>query len=414
MIFLYNFFIFLYWLAIQIAALWNKKAAQWLQGRENLWNSLHQQFDKVENLIWIHCASAGELEQGKPIIEALKEEYPSYKILVTFFSPSGFNAAKKYIAADFKTYLPLDTASNAQKIVKIIRPKLVVFVKYDYWYHHLKEIKAQAIPLIIVSYIFRSKQMFFKPYGSLHRKMLYFFTHIFVQDSSSQKLLNSIGNTNCTIAGDTRFDRVYRIAAASTDVAHIKNFIGEKNTIVAGSTWPDDEALLTSIDLEKVKLIIAPHEINDGHIEKIKSLFPHSIAYSTAGSVANLNSYPVLIIDNVGMLSRLYAYATITYIGGGFNKSGIHNTLEAAVWGKPVLFGPNYQKFKEARDLIREKGGFSIKTGEELKYMVEKFLHNETLLKQSGNAAKQYVANNKGATKKIMHYIQENRLLTKL
>jgi 3-deoxy-D-manno-octulosonic-acid transferase len=244
--------------------------------------------------------------------------------------------------------------------------------------------------------------------------MLYFFTHIFVQDSSSQKLLNIIGNTNCTIAGDTRFDRVYRIATVSTDVAHIKNFIGEKNTIVAGSTWPNDEALLTSVDLEKTKLIIAPHEINKGHIEKIKALFPQSIAYSATGSVADLHSYPVLIIDNVGMLSRLYAYATITYIGGGFNKSGIHNTLEAAVWGKPVLFGPNYQKFKEAKDLIREKGSFSIKTGEELKSMVEKFLNNEILLKQSGNAAKLYVVNNKGATKKIMHYIQENRLLTRL
>jgi 3-deoxy-D-manno-octulosonic-acid transferase len=411
---LYNIFIALYRILAAFIALWNKKARDWTHGQKNLLAELEQRVSPADQIIWMHCASAGEFEQGKPVLEQLKQKYPQYKILVTFFSPSGYLSGRKYKGADLISYLPLDTKRNAEKFLRIVNPQLVIFVKYEYWYHHLKAVAERNIPLLLISSIFRSKQVFFKGYGSFYRKILGFYHWIFVQDDESIQLLKSIRINHCSLGGDTRFDRVDAIARNSTELELIKRFAGEDKLLVAGSTWPDDERLLAEFYHSytgKLKLIIAPHEINKGHIDNLSSLFPEAITYSDWEHKPT-NHPTVLIIDNVGMLSRLYHYATITYIGGGFNKSGIHNTLEAAVWGKPVLFGPNYQKFREARDLVAIGAGFSISNEAVLTERATTLLHNDPILQQSGRSAKEYVEENKGATGKIMDYIQENRLLT--
>lgn len=410
----YNIFIALYRTIIAIFALGNKKARAWIEGRKNLFAELDQKLAPSDRIIWMHCASAGELEQGKPVLEQLKTQYPQYKLLVTFFSPSGYEVGKKYKAADLIAYLPLDTKANAVRFLDLVRPELAIFVKYEYWYHHLKTAAERHIPLLLVSAIFRKNQPFFKSYGDFYRSILGFYNRIFVQDSESQQLLESINISNCIVSGDTRFDRVAAIAANFSELALIKRFVQDDRILVAGSTWPDDEQLLADFYHSytgKLKLIIAPHEINKAHIDHLFSLFPNAIAYSQLEQ--SFKEASVLIIDNVGMLSRLYRYATLTYIGGGFNKSGIHNTLEAAVWGKPVLFGPNYQKFKEARDLVDRKAGFSITNAEELKRIATELLRDEVLLQQSSTIARSYVEENRGATQKIMDYIQANRLLTR-
>lgn len=410
----YNIFIALYRTIIAIFALGNKKARAWIEGRKNLFAELDQKLAPSDRIIWMHCASAGELEQGKPVLEQLKTQYPQYKLLVTFFSPSGYEVGKKYKAADLIAYLPLDTKANAVRFLDLVKPELAIFVKYEYWYHHLKTAAERHIPLLLVSAIFRKNQPFFKSYGDFYRSILGFYNRIFVQDSESQQLLESINISNCIVSGDTRFDRVAAIAANFSELALIKRFVQDDRILVAGSTWPDDEQLLADFYHSytgKLKLIIAPHEINKAHIDHLFSLFPNAIAYSQLEQ--SFKEASVLIIDNVGMLSRLYRYATLTYIGGGFNKSGIHNTLEAAVWGKPVLFGPNYQKFKEARDLVDRKAGFSISNAEELKRIATELLRDEVLLQQSSTIARSYVEENRGATQKIMDYIQANRLLTR-
>ena len=412
---LYNIFITLYRIIISIVALWNKKAQEWIEGRKGLLNNLAEKIHPSDRIIWMHCASAGELEQGKPVLEALKEAYPGYKMLVTFFSPSGYGAGKKYKKADIIAYLPLDTKKNATKFLQTVKPELVVFVKYEYWYHYLSAVRKRGTPLLLVSAIFRKNQVFFKGYGGFYRKILGLYSRIFVQDEESLQLLKRIDINQGTVGGDTRFDRVGTILQTFTELELIQNFVQQDQVIVAGSTWPEDEQIITAFITtykDRIKLIVAPHEITKEHINHVFSLFPSAVTYTQLEADPSLQAN-VLIINNVGMLSRLYRYATITYIGGGFNKSGIHNTLEAAVWGKPVLFGPNYQKFKEARDLIAQGAGYSITTARDFNQAATELLHNGTLLQKSSKAAAEYVQLNKGATEKIMNYIQENRLLTK-
>jgi 3-deoxy-D-manno-octulosonic-acid transferase len=427
---LYNLFIRLYALGISVVALRNKKAARWRAGRNTLWTDVNETlrqaqdkpFSKRHAVIWIHSASAGEFEQAKPLIEALKKYYPAYKILVTFFSPSGYPTGKKFALADYVFYLPLDTAENAARFVRTVQPKLVVFIKYDFWYHHLKAVHDQKIPLLLASALFRENQLFFKPYGGFYRRMLHFFTHLFVQDKASYDLLKKFGITHSTVAGDTRFDRVQAIGGRFEPVPFLEEFTTGKMVVVAGSTWPDDEKMLHGVlkKFDSIKLIIAPHEIDAAHVNSIAQLFQKSIRYSTLKEMekgdasTRLNESDVLIIDNVGMLSRLYKYAIVTYVGGGFNKSGIHNTLEAAVFGKPVVFGPNYQKFREARALIECGGAFNYSTEQELESILHRLLADEPVLKQSSEAAAAYVHRNGGATENIIRFIQENRLLTSL
>ena len=433
---IYNIFIRLYTIGVRVASLWNPKAKQWIAGRKNLFEELGKKIDGNDKIIWFHCASAGEFEQGKPLIEEVKKHYPAHKILVSFFSPSGFNAAGKYQNADIITYLPVDSPKNAKRFVELIKPQLAIFVKYEYWYHHLSALAFRHIPILMASAIFRRNQLFFKPYGQFYKQILFLFRKIFVQDEYSLQLLKEHNLTNCSLSGDTRFDRVKKIADQFAEIPLLKEFTGANNTIVAGSTWNDDEEILASyVKGNPVKLIIAPHEIKNNHILHLQSLFPDCIRYSELTSILDqgqlqktsvwssisqqqekdilqkLMNAKTLIIDCMGLLSRLYHYATVTYVGGGF-KTGIHNTLEAVVYGKAVVFGPKYQKFKEARDLIKDGAAFSVTNFEQLKTKMDHLLNDPLQLLQAGNAAKKYVDENLGATQKIVEFIQENRLLT--
>ncbi|MCU7548019.1 3-deoxy-D-manno-octulosonic acid transferase [Chitinophagaceae bacterium LB-8] len=415
MIWIYNIFIFFYQFIVKIASFRNEKAKQWLVGRKDIWAQLEQQLPSKEPIIWIHSASTGEFEQAKPIIEQLKNSYPAYKVLVTFFSPSGYNAARKYALADYKFYLPVDTRRNAGRFLNIVRPQLVIFVKYEFWYHYLKSISSRNIPLLLVSSSFRKNQAFFKWYGGFYKKMLHFFTWIFVQDVSSLNILNQQQIIHCSISGDTRFDRVAAIEENFSEIPLVARFTANENVMVAGSTWPEDEELLETLAAQfpALKFIIAPHEINEGHIQNIQNRLPSPARFSQLkDNESNLQDYQTLIIDNIGMLSRLYKYGSIAYVGGAF-KTGLHNILEAAVYGKPVIFGPNYQKFREAKELISAGGAFSITNAADLQQKISILLNDQHALAVASEAAANYVSNNKGATARIFQTIQEKRLLTR-
>ena len=364
----------------------------------------------------MHCASLGEFEQGRPLLEAIKTQYPSYKIVLSFFSPSGYEVMKNYPGAELVFYLPADNVVNAKKLVDKLNPSLVLWVKYEYWYYYLTELKKRSIPLLLVSGIFREKQPFFKWYGAIWKKMLSCFHRLFVQDERSLKLMGSIGFKDKTeIAGDTRFDRVIAIAEKNEPVPHIKEFIAGHHVLVAGSTWDEDEIeLLHFINANPdLKFIIAPHEIDKENLMDVKKEFKDSIFYSDLSPVNNFSAdIHVLIIDNIGMLSKLYQYADITFVGGGFGSDGIHNVLEAAVYGKPVVFGPVYEKFAEAKGLVECGGAISANGPLQLEKILKKLFADKDALIKAGNASKDFVYNHQGATKKILDHIQRNRLLT--
>lgn len=415
-VFFYNIFLLLFRAGLWFSTPFNKKAKKWLSGRQNIFQKMEGQIDQPCKVIWVHCASLGEFEQGRPIIESLKKTYSHHKILLTFFSPSGYEVRKNYEGADWVFYLPMDSASNARRFLEIVQPQLVIFVKYEFWYYYLKKIKYRNIPLLLVSALFRKDMSFFQWYGALQRKILSRFDHLFVQNESSKKLIENIGLGNiCSISGDTRFDRVVEIAEQFKPITTIESFVGNNKIIVAGSTWPEDEEILSNIfsqpENSSFKLILAPHEITDDHIKSIEKLFPNSIRFSKCTDDCAMNEQ-VLIIDNIGMLSRLYKYGWITYIGGGLKTSGIHNVLEAAVYNKIVLFGPYYKKYIEAVDLIISGGGISFTNAAELSSIIVNLSKdNEDYIIRS-KAAGDFVRNNTGATKKIIDFIQENRLLT--
>ncbi len=373
--------------------------------------------DKISDLVWIHCSSLGEFEQGKPVIEKIRTHNPAKKILLTFFSPSGYEEKKHYPGADYIFYLPMDSKKNAKNFIDIINPSLVFFIKYDFWYHYLKEINRRKIPCLLISALFREGQSFFKWYGVLQRKMLSCFTAIFVQNEKSKELLRKINIRNCVVSGDTRFDTVIEITNRFEPIQVIEEFIGKKKCVVAGSTWKDDEEILQKILIRlndnDLKLIIAPHEIHKARLNELKELFPASINFSDLITISKKESYNILVIDNIGTLSRLYKYAYIAYVGGGFTRDGVHNVLEAAVYGKPVVFGKNYKKYKEATDLIECGGAKSFSVKDELYQILLALLNDETEYYQKCLASKNYVLENKGATEKILHYIEVNRLLTR-
>ncbi len=414
---LYNIFLLLYNAGIRLASLWNKKAAQWVNGRRQQPVTKDFGFGNAPT-VWMHCASLGEFEQGRPLLEAIKTQYPNCKIVLTFFSPSGYEIRKNYSGADKVLYLPMDSPVNSKKFIQAINPSLVLWVKYEYWYYYLNELSRRNIPVLLVSGIFRESQPFFKWYGGFWKKILGSFEHLFVQTKSSVDLLHSINiHNNITVTGDTRFDRVIAIAEQSEPLSEmVQQFCEGHPVIVAGSTWEEDEEELIHYarTYPHIRFIFAPHEISDARIKDLQQEFPDGILYSQLANRQNavvINSN-VLIIDNIGMLSRLYKCATIAYIGGGFNQSGIHNILEAAVYGRPVIFGPVYEKFAEARDLVDMGGAFSIENALELEALLNKLLNDETLLNTSGATCKNYVYNKQGATQTIMDYIQRKRLLT--
>jgi 3-deoxy-D-manno-octulosonic-acid transferase len=415
---IYNLFLFLFRRGIWLASFINLKAKKWLNGRKDIFKNLALNIQPEEKKIWFHCASLGEFEQGRPLIEKIKQQFPGYKILLTFFSPSGYEVRKNYTEANWVYYLPMDSPENARRFLDIVQPSLVVFVKYEFWYYYLKEIKQRSIPFLLVSATFRKKQPFFKWYGTFQRKMLFSFSHIFVQDTVSLELLKNINtDISVSIVGDSRFDRVIEIANKFEPLPPIESFLKGEKCIVAGSTWRQDELMLQKVygvlKEKNVKLIIAPHETHASRLEEIKKLFPKSVFYSelTENNSRNM-AVDVLVIDNIGMLSRLYYYGHINYVGGGFTKDGVHNVLEAAVYGKPVTFGPNYRKYREAVELIESGGGISFSNEAALNRVLFTLLGDMTDYSQKSIAAKEFVFSQRGATEKIVSYIQEKRLLT--
>ncbi|MCF8452333.1 MAG: 3-deoxy-D-manno-octulosonic acid transferase [Pedobacter sp.] len=413
MLFLYNTGIYLYTLFIRIASLKNKKAAAWINGRKGLIPLIESSLDKNKNYTWFHFASLGEFEQGRPVLERLKSENSELHIVITFFSPSGYEIRKNYALADHVFYLPTDTSANAKEFIRILNPVMAIFTKYEYWYHYFDELHKNNIPLYVISGIFRKEQVFFKWYGGLHRKMLSKVSHFFVQNQNSSDLLNEIGFKNVTVNGDTRFDRVEYNATHTAGIKIISDFTKENKIFIAGSTWPDDEKLIAKLasTFPDWKFIIAPHEVKPERINEITELFSNSIRYSDINNklpefeeTQEISSnIQVLIIDNIGLLSSAYQYGDIAYIGGGFGV-GIHNTLEAAAFGLPVIFGPNYQKFNEAVDLISAGGAFTIKNQEELGKCMEN-LQTNNKREVCGKAALNYVKTHTGATRAILNFI---------
>ena len=406
---MYNIAISAYALIIRIASLFHPKARKMVRGHKETFRILEEKIDKKARYIWFHAASLGEFEQGRPLMEKLKAENPEYRILLTFFSPSGYESAKNYPFADIVCYLPFDFPKNAKELVRRIHPEKALFIKYEFWANYLSELKRNNIPVYLASGIFRENQIFFRPYGKRYGKVLKNFTYFFLQNKKSEELLHQKGLYNTAITGDTRFDRVYKIAGQRKEIPLMKEFTDspvEIKILVAGSTWEKDEDIVIPYfnSHPEIKLIIAPHEFSEERLQKIlaKSKRPAKL-YSQALK-EGLENAELIIIDCFGLLSSLYRYADFAYIGGGFGK-GIHNTLEAAVYGIPVLFGPNYNKFKEANDLIRLQGGISVSNAFEFTNRMNDFLSYSDLLNAYGKSAENYVINNLGATNKIYEII---------
>ena len=405
MAFLYNISIIFYLFFIRIASIFNKKAKLWISGRNNIFEKIEKRIKQNEKIAWFHCASLGEFEQGRPVIEEFKKRNNDFKILITFFSPSGFEVRKNYEKADYIFYLPIDTPSNAKRFIDLVNPSIVFFVKYEFWFNYIKKIKSKEIPFFIISANFRSGQHFFKWYGSWFRKQLSTVSHIFVQNNESLDLLKKINIIQATVAGDTRFDRVSEITKNVKDFPVIQKFCKNSDVFIAGSSWQPDEEILTAfINSEKTnyKFIIAPHIVDKPHIasllEKINK--GHVVLYSEADE-ENVMYAKILVIDCIGILSHVYRFGKIAYIGGGFG-SGIHNILEAATFGMPVIFGPKYHKFLEAVDLIAEGGAYSISNTSEFLNIVMNFYNNPEFLKEKSEIARNFVQKNIGATKIIL------------
>lgn len=406
-IFIYDLAIQFYLLAIRISSLFTSKAKLFIEGRKNLFSELKSTINKDDFIVWMHCASVGEYEQGRPVIEKLKAENQNLKVLLTFFSPSGYAQRKNISSADYIFFLPVDTKKNAEEFIGIINPRLAIFVKYEFWFHHLNELKKKNIPAVLISGIFRNEQLFFKWYGKPFLSIIKSFKKIFVQNKNSLALLSEFGLTNAVLSSDTRFDRVLQIKNNAKQFTEIKKFCGDCKIIIAGSTWPNDEKILIQfIQQQKnsdLKWIIAPHEISEKHVGAlIYQLGEKAIRYSQIQNATTDKQF--LVIDNIGMLSSIYRFASIAYIGGGFGK-GIHNILEATVYGVPVLFGPNYKKFKEAIDLIQTKSCFSIQNENEFSTITNQLLTDKHFYSGCSAGCIDYVKNNSGATDQIVQYI---------
>lgn len=416
-LFLYNLFLIFYKTGIKVASLKSNKAKLWLAGRENIFAKLEQwrsQLPEDQKIIWMHCASLGEFEQGRPLLEKFRENNTDHKIVLTFFSPSGYEVRKNYKGVDEVFYLPIDSKINAQKFITTLKPTLVVWVKYEYWFYYLTALKKKNIPVILISAVFRKSQPFFKWYGKMWKQILQSFDKIFVQNTESVSLLQTIGFAqNTAVIGDTRFDSVIDIAKKNAPLPDVLlNFVKNSKVIIAGSTWEEDEEELVHYanTNKQIKFIIAPHEIDEERIADLKKLFKNSILFSQLTDT--YVNEQVVIIDNVGMLASLYRLADVAYIGGGFNDSGIHNILEAAVFGKPLIFGPVYDKFIEATQLVEAGGAFSFTNALELEELLHRLLKDEVFSQIAGEVCKNFVYKNGGATNKIMEYLYEKRLFT--
>ena len=404
---MYSLFIVLYSFTIRMAAFFGHvKAKRLFEGQKQVWTQIQTRLQQGERRIWIHCASLGEFEQGRPLMDDIRANFPQYRILLTFFSPSGYELRKDYAGADIVCYLPFDTRRNARRFVQLINPEIIYFIKYEFWRNYLNAIKKQQIPLYLVSAIFRPEQVFFKWYGGWYRKLLTAFTHFFVQNERSMKMLEKIGFANVTVTGDTRFDRVCRIFDQARQIPEVEQFVNGQPCMVAGSTWQSDEELLTryiNSENRNIKWIFAPHELHESQINRlIESVKIQAVRFSNL-SGKNPADYQLLVIDNFGMLSSLYRYATVAYIGGGLDENnGIHNAIEAAVYNIPVILGWVYDKYQEAVDLVALGGAISIRNYDEFALQVNLLLDNSDQAKKIGNIAGAFVASGRGATEKIL------------
>lgn len=399
----YDIGIRFYWLLAKLISPWNRKANLWIRGRRDWYGPLKHALGQEENVIWFHCASLGEFEQGRPVIEAIRERLPDRKILLSFFSPSGYEKRKDYEGADYVMYLPLDTRHNARKMLGLLSIEMAFFIKYEFWYHFLKNLKQKQIPVYLASGNFRPDQLFFRWYGSWYRNFLNLFTHIFVQNQDSEKLLAGIGCDHVSVAGDTRFDRVHELRQTQFTHPALEGFGKDSILIVAGSTWERDEQLLAFVNGElaqQVYWIIAPHELSESHLQSLQRRFPDSVRYTELQKEIPRDC-SVILVDTIGKLSYLYRYGTLAYIGGGFGK-GIHNILEAATYGMPVIFGPEHEKFAEALELASLGGAFPIGSERELLFTVRQQLENPKMLKTASEIAENFVSTRVGATLTIL------------
>ena len=408
MLFLYNLVISIAGFFLKIVALFSPKIKLFVNGRKNVFSILEEKIKSSDKTIWFHSASLGEYEQGLPVIEKIKEKYPDHKIIVTFFSPSGYEVRKNNTVADVTVYLPLDTKSNAKQFLKLAHPELVFFIKYEFWLNYLKELETSKTPTYLISGIFRDNQMFFKWYGGFYRKALKAFTYFFVQNESSKEKIEAIGFHNVIVSGDTRFDRVNAILGRDNTLEFIENFKNDSPTIVIGSSWPKDEALLAEYinqAPEHVKFIIAPHNIKPDQITSLKSQITKSTVLFSEKRDLDLSGYNVFIIDTIGLLTKIYSYGTIAYVGGGFGNPGIHNILEPATFGIPIVIGPNYSNFAEAVQLVALEGCITISNSKELKETLDRLLNDTNFFDEKSSICRSYIQDNKGATNTIMNIV---------
>jgi len=407
---LYNLSISLISFFIGLSQFFSPKMKLFVRGRKTVFKTLRNTLKPEDKTIWFHCASLGEYEQGLPIMEATKKIFPTYKLIVSFFSPSGFEVKKNSSVGDVTVYLPLDTPKNAKKFIQLINPSLAVFIKYEFWPNYLFQLKKQHVPTLLVSGLFRENQIFFKSYGSFMRKALTSFNHFFVQDEVSKTLLESIQLKNVTISGDTRFDRVSNQLKQDNTLDFISEFKQDKIIVVCGSTWPEDESILLEYinnASDKVKFIIAPHEVKSSRIEDLKmNIEKKTVLYSEMKG-KNLADYKVFIIDTVGLLTKIYRYADVAFVGGAMGKTGLHNILEPATFGVPIVIGDTFDNFPEAKALQKLKGLFSVKKPLGCSAILFKLVNDDAFRLKAGKISKEYVKNNIGATKKVMTYIEK-------
>lgn len=397
---------------MRIVALFSKKIKLFVDGRKDVVHILGKNISISDKTIWFHCASLGEFEQGVPIMEEMKKAKPDHKVIVSFFSPSGYEIKKNTSLADVVVYLPMDTPLNAKRFIDAIHPSLSIFVKYEFWPNYLLQLKKKNIPTLLVSGVFRDNQIFFKPYGGFMRKALKSFNHFFLQEENSVKLLNSIGFKNTTLSGDTRFDRVSHQIEMNNTLKFAKEFKGDSLCIVCGSTWPEDEAVLLDYinsAPRNVKFIIAPHKIEQSKIEAFtEKLYKQKVILHSQKDDVNLAEYSVLIIDCIGLLTKLYSYADIAYVGGAMGRTGLHNILEPATFGVPIIIGKNYHEFPEAIRLRNLAGLFSISNPLELSDVLTKLVSDANYRKKTGMISGHFVNSNTGATKKVLDYIAKH------
>lgn len=407
--FLYNILIALAWQVLKVVALFQPKMKLFVSGRRNTFAFLESKLSGKPKTIWMHVASLGEFEQGLPILERLKLQYPNHKLVLTFFSPSGYEVKKNTTAADVVVYLPMDTNTNAKRFLNLVCPDLAIFVKYEIWPNYLRQLKQRNIPTLLISAIFSERQVFFKGYGGFMRKSLSTFAHFFVQDESSKSLLANIGFKNSTVGGDTRLDRVSEILNRDNQLDFMDSFKGNKSCFVVGSSWPEDEEILIEFinsTKTEMKFVIAPHEIKSAHIEKITSVLQKKTVLYSEMEQKNLSEFDVLIFDTIGLLTKIYSYANVAYVGGGF-ATGLHNTMEPAVFGIPIIIGPQYSKFKEAEDLVNQGGILPISSYDEFQTLMEKFNTDLEYTSKIGAINSAYINSNKGASNLIMKHISE-------